>query len=739
MLGPTLCYQALQTLARYRRTWARKRVAGVKPPRKNASVQSVLTPSKKLNIWPDISVLTQKRSRSTVQSATKNSHARILSYGIHDLIRAIIKIARALRWIMNLLVVISGRGLRAMGVNTPPNSLSIDGQTPAFAAPDSSIHFADITPLTSLSSLEAEDAWYERPQPVLQYDRLDQQWEAILTGDDFDLDAVNMSLLHTTSDFLSTMQTPPVMPAIRTQHSIPNVDENLSQPLSLVHTEGPKFPETVTYSNQVTPNPSQEGNNIDESYRKRLAEHLQQPAQYGILPSTPFLDLCIQAYFCKFHPLFPVVHKPTFRPGTQNSMLLLSICSAGSLIIGCTRALAHGISMFERLNKANLASWDTFVSKSGCEAITAMQAVLIGQTFGLLMGRPKDLFCVDIFHGTLIALARIAKLFHSKHCDINILDLHGQPLEDAWMTWVMTEVKMRIVLGLHIHDAELARIHHHEPLLRHSLNRLPKISSNELFAAPNARHWKMLMLNTLQPPNQASPSAHPQDSPTNNQSKHQPTHSSTPDFAVTGMLETISALASEVNNSECHTLLTTWYTHYALRNSGPSPSRLNHLILWHSIFITLHSDINDLEIACSSDSHDSTQKDIDAHIWIRSPDAKRCLLHAMHIQRHFETLPTGMECAFHVPLCLYYCGLLWACYMCFGAEETITSEEQGLWAELLLDGIDSISGIEKIVPKKIAMASLFRVVGLLQRLSYWKIAQGLAGRLLGIVERRNLF
>lgn len=37
-------------------------------------------------------------------------------------------------------------------------------------------------------------------------------------------------------------------------------------------------------------------------------------------------------------------------------MLLLSMCSIGSLFLGSPRAVAHGISIFERLNKAILAS-----------------------------------------------------------------------------------------------------------------------------------------------------------------------------------------------------------------------------------------------------------------------------------------------------------------------------------------------------------------------------------------------
>lgn len=61
-------------------------------------------------------------------------------------------------------------------------------------------------------------------------------------------------------------------------------------------------------------------------------------------------------YFTKFNPVFPIVHAPTFRPSTKSSLLLLSICSVGSLFIGSPRAASQGQRIFEMLNKSILAS-----------------------------------------------------------------------------------------------------------------------------------------------------------------------------------------------------------------------------------------------------------------------------------------------------------------------------------------------------------------------------------------------
>lgn len=105
-------------------------------------------------------------------------------------------------------------------------------------------------------------------------------------------------------------------------------------------------------------------------------------------------------YFTKFNPVFPIVHAPTFRPSAKSSLLLLSICSVGSLFIGSPGATTHGERIFEMLNKAILASvrkarlistrltmqWERYIARGGIEAIAMVQAAIIGQTFGLLSG-----------------------------------------------------------------------------------------------------------------------------------------------------------------------------------------------------------------------------------------------------------------------------------------------------------------------------------------------------------------
>jgi hypothetical protein len=58
----------------------------------------------------------------------------------------------------------------------------------------------------------------------------------------------------------------------------------------------------------------------------------------------------------RFNPVFPIVHAPSFRPSSENAILLLSVCSVGALFMGSATAAAQGRKIFQTLNKANLSS-----------------------------------------------------------------------------------------------------------------------------------------------------------------------------------------------------------------------------------------------------------------------------------------------------------------------------------------------------------------------------------------------
>lgn len=185
---------------------------------------------------------------------------------------------------------------------------------------------------------------------------------------------------------------------------------------------------------------------VDDNFRTRVSLKLKPRTNDDPLPSNNFLNLSVQMYFTKFNTVFPVIHGQTFRPTPKNSLLLLSICSVGSLLIGSKGAAAQGVRIFERLNKAILASWENTVLSDPSEASSMIQAALIGQTFGLLSGDAKHLAIVESFHGTVVAWARRCNMFRYRSDVPQVDGLTGAELDHAWKAWARSEETVRLVI-----------------------------------------------------------------------------------------------------------------------------------------------------------------------------------------------------------------------------------------------------------------------------------------------------
>ncbi|KAJ5974812.1 fungal-specific transcription factor domain-containing protein [Penicillium waksmanii] len=404
------------------------------------------------------------------------------------------------------------------------------------------------------------------------------------------------------------------------------------------------------------------------------------------------------------------------------------MCSIGSLFLSYPKALGHGISMFERLQKAILAS------SPNPAHLHAIQASVIGQTFGLLMGwaRKVRLFVFD----------------EDPPGNIENLQDDSDALRLMWKSWARLEEKKRIVLALHIHDTELAKLHHHEPILRHAPENLPHLSAPELFAAPCPKSWKALFLTTKQPV----------------QGTHLPVGRSSllrefpqNDFLSYAMLESIGALAYEERSSghsgravgqQCEEFLIEWYWKYAqVSNASKHPDHFCLMILWHSIFMHLDTGFDQLECACGREGEAATQRNRPyASNWANSRAATRTLLHATFIQQHFQLLPIGAETAIHVPMALYNCGLAWVCFTRFGSgigDSFFDLATLSEFPEIKLFGPRQLKSFldirSNIQGQKSEFGTLFKIMDLLGRIGHWKVAGSFATTLRALVDTQDLF
>ena len=222
------------------------------------------------------------------------------------------------------------------------------------------------------------------------------------------------------------------------------------------------------------------------------------------------------------------------------------------------------------------------------------------------------------------------------------------------------------------------------------------------------------------------------------------------------MLESIGALAYEDRSSgpsgravgqQCEELLIEWYWKYAqVSNASKHPDHFCLMILWHSIFMHLDTEFDQLECACGREGKAAAQRNRPyASNWAESRAATRALLHATLIQQHFQLLPIGAEPAIHVPMALYNCGIAWACFTRFGSgvgDSFVDPATLSEFPEIKLFGPRQLKSFldirSNIQWQKSESGPMFKIMDLLGRISHWKVAGSFATTLMALVDTQDL-
>jgi hypothetical protein len=570
--------------------------------------------------------------------------------------------------------------------------------------------------------------------------------------DDFDVSALDFSITSTISEWAQ-------LPNFSTHTSLPSTDQGIFTPIqsSVPEIDHPRAGEDMVrrkwfthMSPSMQKQPSQEfpatgpswqdQTNANESYRVGLSQKLRPRMEDEALPTSEQLNLFAKLYFHRFHPLLPVIHAPSFRPTAENSLLFLSLCSVGSLFVGSSRAVSQGARIFERLNKAILASWESFLSQSKPDALSMVQAAILGQTYAILSGKPKYLVLADVLHGTVAAWAREANRLGS-HCQQTRNLSSETDLEGSWYLWIDCEQRARVQIALNIHDAELATLLHHQPVRSHRFRQYPRLASDALFAAPTASKWAALYRQSMEKEPES-----PVYTRLSRSSDPFPTTGLKSRFTAYGILESINARLVDAKQSQefdhivCHeisNLLIEWWQAYSTSNRDPFCLP----VLWHSIFISLYADLDLLEQAIGRDGQGpSLEASTPVSEWACSLDASRCLVHASLIARHLDNMSISAEAAIHVPRALFSAALSYLCVAQY-APKHVVGVEAFASPEIKLLGEEASSGV--CFPELASSGGqsmiadldhLYRLIDLLQRGGRWGISQSFANLLSTALE-----
>ncbi|KIW34139.1 uncharacterized protein PV07_00935 [Cladophialophora immunda] len=423
---------------------------------------------------------------------------------------------------------------------------------------------------------------------------------------------------------------------------------------------------------------------IDEVYRTNMVDELRSRLHFEPLPSID--NLCIHLFFTRFNLGIPLIHVPTFRARSDNVMLVLMICAAGTMTLHSDTATRMGAMLFEGVNKVgNGGAWERELLEKPHLTRNVIKTSTIGQTFALLSADPAHRTIAAAYHGGLISIARHARLFQqTTHFDLPD-GLSAEQVENAWTRWAAHEEMKRAAIILHIHDAEIAALYGQEPIFRHKSQHLPTLAPPDLFQAPDAATWALRYRSygesrqpytqVHQPNRRLHPEARFQDQDhwTYNASESSMLISWATLSGTGGTICEYRSLKdlSSRRVAELETDLAEWFTSSRNCCQGPRCRSLERkelpfclIPLWHHTFMALTTDFDLLELAVGREGTNIAPVTLEyVKSWISSPASKRCLLHALCMQHLVAAAVVDAAAAMYTPRILFSAALCWCCYI----------------------------------------------------------------------------
>ncbi|PYI26239.1 hypothetical protein BP00DRAFT_407708 [Aspergillus indologenus CBS 114.80] len=464
-----------------------------------------------------------------------------------------------------------------------------------------------------------------------------------------------------------------------------------------------------------------------EDLSKRLNAELHNS---GITSS--FLDACLQEFFDRISPCFPVIHRPTFLPRETIPPLLLNMVALGSLFVCLPDSARKGEMLWRLGHSAVATSWQTLITHRGprdaCDGVQLVLTALLGQLFALLSSNESIRTTAFVWHGLGFYWARTCGMHAVAELPTApLMPCPPQELQAHWHRWTAVETQKRAILGHYILDGLISQTSGAPASARHLINSLRTAGSDAVFQAHTADDW----LDQLRQPESALP-----DMPFSEVyfSVFASTYPSHPlnlsDFSIFVILEGLQSLVSDLHEIGAgklaigaiterqiiRALLNIYEVHLRHRlGSLPSPSNPSSsssglpphkpddpfqlLLRWHTVCLELAlPTARFYSFLCQSHPHlprtigdhqskaaasTSTDPTPPSTPTTTLPPPLRALLHALTITRLLNRLPFHQAHSPHIPAAIFATAVTIAGW-CLSHQKTkrfIAADKHNLLAE----------------------------------------------------------
>ncbi|OCK79360.1 hypothetical protein K432DRAFT_383157 [Lepidopterella palustris CBS 459.81] len=211
------------------------------------------------------------------------------------------------------------------------------------------------------------------------------------------------------------------------------------------------------------------------------------------LPSIQAMDCFIQLYFEYFHPIFPMLHQPTFNPSKAPWQLVLATAA-----VGCRYSKAPGSrkaanALQELLRRAIGLTCEQ--DNSNVREIWLAQAILLNSLGMTYSGDKRLLEIAEACRSFGITLCRRNGCLKHVAEAISIDSVcRGSALEEKWRQWIRDESRRRLGFCCWLVDSQLVLYLDSSPAMGVDEPQQQLPCQEAVWDAPSAEEWKILFL-----------------------------------------------------------------------------------------------------------------------------------------------------------------------------------------------------------------------------------------------------
>ncbi|KAH0404710.1 hypothetical protein KCU89_g847, partial [Aureobasidium melanogenum] len=373
----------------------------------------------------------------------------------------------------------------------------------------------------------------------------------------------------------------------------------------------------------------------------------------GNFPPAEVLEICLDHYFRRFHPIAPFIHVPSFDASNTPLPLLYAMCMLGLSALESSNGGNFISNAFTNLLRKvhNDLALDAITPSAPHARLAIFAAGFLTLCLAALSGDKDRLAQSQTLYATLIATAQKQGLFCVDDIDIvEIITCVGEE-STRWLTWARVESAKRLIASLLTTDWWFSTNSSVSPAIRPETLQICLPCDDILFRADSAQRWIQLQqmgkrismpmikprtfnlegaldsVILLDPPLDAPgqytllsaiklcvcDAQHRHFLPTDEWDRHDhliPWETYQDDLRARSLVQTTLALAPVITGSS-------------------KTADLNSLLLWHNLCLTLNSNMQIFELAAGRAGAGPAGKALaDVEDWARTSSARRACVHA---------------------------------------------------------------------------------------------------------------